>query len=98
MSANRTGRMSVTTVSAARESDMTLEERQATIAYERILDIGEKCQQIIKSGAFEILSNDRKRDFVIAEDALLRVKYEFQAFVSKHTDFGSEEGKTNDAH
>lgn len=77
---------------------MTIEERNVSMAYSHILDIGDKCQQILKSGAFEILSNDRKRDFMIAEDALLRVKYEFQAFMSKHTYLGSEEGNAKDAH
>lgn len=98
MSANRTGRRLVTTVSAARESDMTLEERKGAVAYAAMLVVMDGLRRILRTGADDLLSPEGRRNFAVASDALDKVNKELSQFMRQHTDYGSEEGKTNDAH
>lgn len=98
MSASPTDRRSVTTVSAARDSDMTLEERKGTVAYATMLVVMDGLQRILRTDADELLSPEGRRNFAVASDALDKVNMELSQFMRQHTDYGSEEGKTNDAH
>ena len=60
---------------------MTSEERIMTVAYDRMIEIGDLMHSIIRTGAFDRLSEDRKRDFIKAEYALSRVKGELSSYV-----------------
>lgn len=98
MSASPTDLRSVTTASAARDSDMKLEEWKVTIAYATMLVVMDGFQRVIRNVAFDLLSPENRRNFAVANDALDKIDMELSQFMRQHTDFGSEEGKTNDAH
>lgn len=70
---------------------MTSEERIMTVAYARMIEIGDLMHSIIRTGAFDRLSEDRKLDFINAEDALLRVKGELSSYVGEHTGMADKE-------
>jgi len=72
---------------------MTIEERQVSIAYADMLDIGETLQHILQIGAFDRLSDKAKKAFIEAEYRLMDVKYDLYAYMAEHTDWGDTSQK-----
>lgn len=75
---------------------MTKDEREMSIAYANLIQICELLQHIVRAGAYNMLSCECKKDFIDAEEALIRVKEEMFGYMSEHTDFRDGKKSEND--
>lgn len=66
------------------------------IAYADLIQVCELIQHVIKVGAYELLSKERKGDLASAKLSLDRVRGEIEKYVSSHTDFDDGHGKDID--
>ena len=71
---------------------MTIDERRMSIAYTDLIQVGALIQHVLRVNAYELLSDERKRDLASAELALGRVRGEIEKYVSEHTDFDGGHG------